>query len=261
MSRWFSVKAIDDEGEISIFDEIGGWGIGIKEFKEAFDLIKNQKRVRLFINSPGGEIIVGMAIYNLLQTIREKLTVEILGMAASMASIVALAGKSLIMDENSFYMLHNPWTITMGDSEQLRKDADTMDKMKTGMIDIYVAHSGLSKEEVINMMEEETWLTADEAIEKGFATNKKSNLKTIAMYDVSKKGFKNMPKIFTRLEPSTITTKRQFENYLREAGFTERAAVSIASSGFRETSRDLNSQTDSEDIVTAYISSLINVWK
>ena len=95
-TKWFAIEAKADIAEISVFDEIGGWGITVAQFKEAFDLVKDKGQVTLMLNSPGGSVTEGMALYNILSSIRSKLTVEVVGVAASIASIVALAGKDLI---------------------------------------------------------------------------------------------------------------------------------------------------------------------
>lgn len=185
--------------EISIFDEIGGWGISVQQFKEAFDLVKDQAEIKLFINSPGGSIIDGMALYNLLSSVRNKLTVEIIGLAASMASIVALAGKDRpVMAEGTYLMIHNPWTVAIGDAEEMKKNAEILDKMKGELVNIYAAKSALTPEEISSMMDEETWLTAQEAVDMGLASEVKDYGQLAAMvssnrFDLKKIGFNKLP--------------------------------------------------------------------
>ena len=96
-TKWFAIDAKPDAAEISVFDEIGGFGVSVAEFKDAFDLVKDQKEIKLLLNSPGGSVTEGMAFYNLMASVRSKLTVEVLGIAASIASIIALAGRELVM--------------------------------------------------------------------------------------------------------------------------------------------------------------------
>jgi ATP-dependent Clp protease protease subunit len=234
-TKWFAIDSQPDAAEISIFDEIGGYGISVSEFKDAFDLVRHQGEIRLLLNSPGGSVTEGMALYNLLASVRAKLVVEVLGVAASIASVVALAGRELVMDEGSYYMIHNPWTITWGDAGQLRKDADVLDKMRGELVNIYASHSGLGAKEIGEMMDAETWLTADEAKGKGFASSVQRTTKAAALsFDLGHIGFQHAPRAL--VAPATakdIKTIRDFERFLRDAGFSRTEAEAIASGGFK----------------------------
>lgn len=120
------------------------------------------------INSPGGAVFDGIAVHSMLAKI-DGLTVRVEGLAASIASVIALAGSRVEMERGAMMMIHNPWNIAMGDSQELRKSADVLDQIKESLIDIYVGKSGLERDFVAEMMDEETWLSADEAVEFGFA--------------------------------------------------------------------------------------------
>ena len=246
-SKWYAIDITPDYAEISVFDEIGGFGISVSDFKEQFDSIKNAKQIRLLLNSPGGAVTEGMAFYNLLASIREKLTVEVIGLAASMASVVALAGSKLVMDEGTYLMIHNPWTITWGDADQLRKDADVLDKMRSELISIYTAHSTLSPKEIGQMMDDETWLTAQEAYDAGFADEVRETVQAAALYDVSKIGFKKIPMALKHFDFRSIKTIRDFEAFLRDAGATRAEAAAIASGGWKALQRDAGSQKSEDD--------------
>jgi len=100
-------------------------------------------------------------------------------MAASMASVIAMAGDEIIMADNALLMIHNPWTVSIGDSDQLRKDAELMDKMKSAIINAY-GRSNYSQEELEELMNAETWFTADEAIDAGFVDGTTQGLKAAA---------------------------------------------------------------------------------
>jgi HK97 family phage major capsid protein len=193
---WFKVAQRDDaEAELTIFDEIGGWGQTVDDFKRAVDGVKDKAKVRLLINSPGGIVTDGWAIYNILSRIREKLTVEVVGLAASMASVIALAGKELIMDRGTYLMIHEPWTFALGSSEELRKMADVMDTMKADIVRLYEERSALTHDEIISMMAAETWITADDAAEYGFANSVKETAQAAACarFDFSRYGFNRAP--------------------------------------------------------------------
>jgi ATP-dependent Clp endopeptidase proteolytic subunit ClpP len=122
------------------------------------------------INSPGGSVTDGFALYDAIRAKNGDTTTRNLGLAASAASIVFLAGKKRIMRPSSFLMIHNPWMFSGGDAEQLENQAETLRKMEDVAIGIYVANSNLSAAKVRKMMDKETWLTAKEALEYGFAT-------------------------------------------------------------------------------------------
>lgn len=254
-SKWFAIEAKADTAEISIFDEIGGFGISVSQFKDAFDLVKDKGKLTIYVNSPGGSVTEGMALYNIIASAREKVTVEVIGLAASIASIVALAGKTLVMDEGTYFMIHNPWTITWGEADELRKTADVLDKMRGELINIYASRSGLAAEEIGQMMDDETWLTADETVEYGFASNVQRTAKAAASasYDLSKIGFQHPPKALApRPRAVAIQTIRDYERFLREAGFSRAEAETLASSGYRALRRDAGgSDSDVNSIIAA----------
>jgi ATP-dependent Clp endopeptidase proteolytic subunit ClpP len=170
MSNWyaFSPRASDaQEVELAIYDEIGFFGVTAKDFAQ--DLKEHSGRhVHLRINSVGGSVIEGNAIFNALKRHKGGLTVHVDGLAASMASVIAMTGERTLMAENAMMMIHNPWSMAMGDADQLRKEADTLDKIKKVMVGAYRRKSGKDSEEIAAIMDDETWLTAAEAKEAGF---------------------------------------------------------------------------------------------
>lgn len=161
-------KTGDNEATITIYDEIGAYGAGSKEFLSDLGKLDGQ-HIHLRINSPGGSVVEGTAIYNALRRHKGGLTVHIDALAASMASVIAMAGSPTYIADNALLMIHNPWTISMGDSEQLRREADLLDKLKKNLVNAYTRKTGISEEEVQQMMDNETWLDAVEAVALGFA--------------------------------------------------------------------------------------------
>jgi hypothetical protein len=123
------------------------------------------------IYSPGGSVIEGNAIFNALLNHPAKITAQI-DFAASMATVIAMAANEIIIAENGFFMIHNPWAQATGDSDDMRKTADLLDKIKTTIVSAYKRHAKLSDTEIEGMMKAETWMTADEAMDFGFATAK-----------------------------------------------------------------------------------------
>ncbi len=168
---WFTIKAAaNDTAEISIYDEIGFWGVTAQQFaKDLKALGNNLKQINLHIHSPGGDVFDGIAIYNLLKNHPANKTVYIDGLAASMASVIAMAGNEIIMPENAMMMIHKPWGIQGGDADDMRKYADLLDKVESTLIMAYVAKTGKSETDLAEMLKEETWLTGKECVEQGFA--------------------------------------------------------------------------------------------
>lgn len=141
----------------------------------AYDLAKElgqleNKNLLVRINSYGGEVAQGLAIYNLLKNYPGTVTTLCDGFACSAASVVFMAGSHRKMPKSSLLMIHNAWTYVDGDSNQLRKVADDLEKITEPSVQIYKACSNLSEEKIREMMDDETWITAEEAYSYGFAT-------------------------------------------------------------------------------------------
>ena len=136
-----------------------------KKFVDEIQQFKN-KPVTVRINSGGGSVFEGLSIYNAIKT-HGQVTIQIDGLAASIASLIAMAGSRVEMAGNSLIMIHNPWSATEGDSNELKKQADLLDKCKTTMLEAYVKKTGLKHSEISQIMDSESWFTAEEAFELG----------------------------------------------------------------------------------------------
>ncbi|ELY2793934.1 Clp protease ClpP [Cronobacter sakazakii] len=174
MERWNgSIRAArDGDNSISIFDVIGAdyWGEGVTASRIAGALRSlNGADVTVNINSPGGDMFEGLAIYNLLREYDGKVTVKVLGLAASAASIIAMAGDEVQIGRGAFLMIHNCWVCAMGNRHDLAQMATDMAPFDKAMSDIYQARSGLDAATVDKMMDGETYIGGSEAVEKGFA--------------------------------------------------------------------------------------------
>jgi ATP-dependent Clp endopeptidase proteolytic subunit ClpP len=172
MSRktWFTITNAADApaAEVSIHDEIGSWGVTAKEFIAELRAIAVQKPINLSLHSPGGEVFDGLAIYHALKA-RGNVNVRIEGLAASMASVIAMAGTRISMPRNAYLMIHNPSGFAMGESSDMRQLADLLDKLKGSLIAAYRDRTKKSDEDLTAMMDAETWLTGEEAVAQGFA--------------------------------------------------------------------------------------------
>ena len=196
-SGWYSIKAKANEvAEISIYEEIGGWGVSAKTFANDLKALGgNLKQINLHIHSPGGDVFEGLAIYNLLKNHPANITVYIDGLAASMASVIAMAGNEVIMPENAMMMIHKPWGIQGGDAEDMRKYADLLDKVENTLIPAYASKTGKTPEELAEMLSAETWLNGKECVEQGFADKLAEPLVAMASIKSRKlEDFENMPK-------------------------------------------------------------------
>lgn len=160
-----------DASEINIYDEIGPswWGlIDAETVITALDQMKG-KHVTVRLNTPGGSVDEGISIFNALKRHSGGVTTVVDSLAASMGSYILQAGEQRLVASNAMVMVHDPWTITMGNAEALRKDAETLDKYALRMIPDYASRSGKTDAEVIGIMSEESWYTGQEAVDAGFA--------------------------------------------------------------------------------------------
>jgi ATP-dependent protease ClpP protease subunit len=170
MKTWYSIKALGSKlAEIFIYDYIGSWGVTARDFVTALAPYKGYD-LDVRIISRGGEITEGFGIYNALKRHDGIVNTYNDGLAASMASIVFLAGKNRYMAENALLMVHKPLTLQDGNADDLRKTADILDKYEANLLAVYASVTGIGSEELTAMLREETFLNADEAMSKGFAT-------------------------------------------------------------------------------------------
>ena len=177
---WYNMTAAEGEtsAEISIYDAIGSFDVNAKQFVDELKDI-NAEVINLRINSPGGSVIDGNAMFNALQRHPAKVITHIDGLAASMASVIAMAGDEVHMADNALLMIHNPWTFSMGDADELRADADLLDKMSASILSSY-GRSQYEVDELKNLMDEETWFTAQEAFDAGFVDHISTGLRAAA---------------------------------------------------------------------------------
>jgi len=159
--------------EILVYGDIGEsmWGDSVtaSDVKSSLDSMDGDVTVR--INSPGGSVFDGFAIYNLLRAHSGSVTVYIDGLAASAASVIAMAGDEIVMGDAAMMMIHDPWTMAVGGTEDFLKTAETLEKIKDSIVIAYSGKAkGVDSAAISQMMTEETWMTSAEALDLGFAT-------------------------------------------------------------------------------------------
>lgn len=154
--------------EILLYDDIGGfWGITADSFIREVKALKNISTINLRINSNGGSVFDGLTMYNYLKYHAVRVEVDIDGLAASIASVVALAGDEVRMADNAWMMIHDPWVTVAGTADDLRKTAGTMDGVRDTLLDTYMKRATADREAVSDLMAQETWLNASAAAELG----------------------------------------------------------------------------------------------
>ena len=176
LERWNpSLQASNDEpGTISILDVIGqdfwtGEGVTAKRIAGALRAIGADKPVTVSINSPGGDMFEGIAIYNMLREHKGAVTVKVLGLAASAASVIAMAGDTVEIGKAAFLMIHNASIGIYGNRHDLRDAADWMEPFDAAMAGVYTARTGQDTAAIQSMLDKETWIGGDSAVEQGFA--------------------------------------------------------------------------------------------
>lgn len=172
---WEVKAAANDVGELYIYGDITPYkqddtDITAKDFAEDLKALGDLKTLNIYLNSLGGSVFQGQAIFSILKRHSAYKNVYIDGIAASIASVIAMAGDTISMPKNAMVMIHNPWTFVMGNSADLRKEADALDKIRESMIAAYMdkIQGKTTEEELIDLLDAETWLTAQECFDRGF---------------------------------------------------------------------------------------------
>lgn len=182
------------ETEIDLYGEIGFWGVTARDFRAALDQVDTPKLI-LNINSPGGDVFDGIAIYNDLLAHKSYVVVRVTGVAASAASLIAMAGDTIEIAENAFFMIHNAWSVAVGDARVMTSKAKLLSKIDNEIADTYAARTGGDLADIKQQMDDETWLSGDEAVDQGFADEViPLNERTDNSADFEFKNFKNVPR-------------------------------------------------------------------
>lgn len=175
------------------------------------DLLSGEGDITVWINSPGGDCVAASQIYSMLMDYKGAVTVKIDGIAASAASVIAMAGTNVLMAPTALMMVHNPLTVAIGDSEEMQRAIAMLDEVKESIINAYEIKTGLSRTKLSHLMDAETWLSAHKAVELGFAdallfTDKEDPAPAPAGYAFSRRAVTNQ--LLSKLSP-TITEHKQ----------------------------------------------------
>lgn len=194
MARWNpAVQAADAnvDNNINVLEPIGydpwtGGGVTARRISAALKSIGSKNDVNLTINSPGGDMFEGLAIYNLLREHEGEVNVRVVGLAASAASVIAMGGDNVQIARAGFFMVHNAWVVAAGNRNDLREYADMLEPFDSAMASIYSARTGSKQDEMAKLMDKETWIGGQQAVDQGFADDLLSSDQVAEGDDTSK---------------------------------------------------------------------------
>jgi HK97 family phage major capsid protein len=239
--QWYKIhnKAQGDkETRIDILEQIGesfwGGGVSAKSFRDDLNHLGKSEPLHIHINSDGGNVTEGNEIFNTLMEHEGPVRVSCGAMVASIASVIAMAGDEVSIAKNGFMMIHNPYSLVMGDAEEMEKTADTLKKMKAGLVQAYKRHSSLSEKEISDLMDDETYMNADEALEYGFAGKIDDFESDETMSNMNLSRFMNSAQFLKRPEVAKLLSNGGNQRQ-GQAGKPEPAAEGVQNSRERKT--------------------------
>ena len=177
MKKYYALETNGSEADVYIFGDITSWEwleSDVSSYtlsKELNELDTKIETINVHINSYGGEVAEGLAIYNMLRNHKAKVRTYCDGFACSIASVIFMAGEERIMSNASLLMVHNAWMYTAGNANQLRKDADDLEKITQASINAYMQNINITEEKLKELLDDESWILPSEALEMGFATS------------------------------------------------------------------------------------------
>lgn len=249
LARWAETPLAAAEGAdtITIFDVIGedfwtGGGFTAKRMSGALRAIGN-KPVTVQVNSPGGDLFEGIAIYNMLRAHPAKVTVEVMGWAASAASVIAMAGDEIVMGLGTFMMVHNAWGVVVGNRHDFTDAAGLFETFDAAIVDIYEARSGAKRAAIEKLMDAETFMGPTEALANGFADRVDDALGA----DSGSKA----------VADNSILARRRMEGALAKAGYT-RAQRADMLNEFSPAARDAGRPAARDAGTTAALEQLLS---
>jgi len=211
----YQINAAKEKAEILIYDDIGDYyldGLSAKAFIKDLKAMPKAKEINVRINSEGGSVFDGITIHNALKNYQASVNVMIDGLAASIASVIAMAGDTIEMAENAFMMIHDPWLVTAGSADDLRKVAEEMDMIRESLLDTYVKRTGGDKKKISDMMHAETWMNAETAMELGFADTLTDARQIAAKIDPAR--FRHTPDALMKQQPPATPRKDSMKHDL-----------------------------------------------
>ena len=205
----FSARTATKPAVLAIDDEIGFWGVQARDFRAALDAVEGET-LEVQINSVGGDVMAGLGMYNMLRNwagAGKQITTRVTGVAASIASIIMLAGDRREMPSNAFAMVHAVKSGAWGTADEIRDQADVVDKVQASLRNIYVDRMGIDEAKATEIMAKDTWLNADECLEMGFVTAVIDPVQATAKFDLGRAALpENVAKVFAAKADDTPQT-------------------------------------------------------
>jgi ATP-dependent Clp protease protease subunit len=223
---WFTAAAAagGKTADIAIYDEIGAWGVTAADFRNALQALGPVEAINLRLNSPGGDVFAGVAIHNMLARHPATVNVTVDGIAASIASLVAMAG-AVTMPENAMMFVHNPVGFAMGDAADMAEMSDALGKIGTAMAATYARKTGQSPDEMLAVMNASTWMTAQEAKDMGFADAVAPPAQIAARFDLRR--FEPPAEISARLQAAYDPDGDGDDDALEAVGYINAAIADL----------------------------------
>lgn len=229
---WYRIDAAADEAAVYIYDEIGWFGVTADSFVRELRGV-DAKRITLHLNTPGGDVFDGIAIMTALREHPASVEVRVDGLAASIGSVIAMAGDRIVMARHSTLMIHEPFTLGIGDSEDFRKLSEVLDQIGDTIAGVYSERAGGTVGEWRDRMRAETWYSDRAAVDAGLADEVAGDPATENRFDLSI--FRHPPEdLLNRAGPPDPTppTKRTIEKALRDAGLSSSQAKALIAAGW-----------------------------
>jgi len=232
--KWFDMSQDDNGSAVIRINDVIGWPwITADDFLRELDTI-DASDITVKINSPGGDVFDGTAIYNGIKDHPANVTTIVEGLAASMGSVIALAGDEVIISDSGYFMIHQPWTIMGGDYRDFEKEAELLKRIGLNLGKIYSDKTGKKSGEISSLMDEESWFMGSEAVNAGFADKTTSESEKVnanfdaGIYMHTPTDLKNEIK-----SDKNILSERELERMLtRDAGLSRAAAKTLLSRGY-----------------------------
>lgn len=206
---WYQIKNLaNNDAEVMIYDEIGYFGITAQDFVNDIQGIDSPS-ITVHLNTPGGDVFDGLAIYNALKQHPANITIVVDGLAASIGSIIAMAGDKVVMARTAQMMIHDAWSMGIGNAKDMRKTADLLDKTSENLASVYAERTGVSTEVWRAKMLDETWFSADEAVEAGLAdevqssSSKAKNTFDLSIYNYTGREASPAPEVVAEVTSET----------------------------------------------------------
>ena len=197
----FTARTATTPAVLAIDDEIGFWGTQPREFRDALAAVEGDT-LEVQINSPGGDVMAGLGMYNMLRNSGKNVVTRVTGVAASIASIVMLAGDKREMPSNAFAMIHSVMSGAWGTADEIREQADVVDKVQASLRNIYIDRMGIDEAKAAEPMAKDTWLTAEECLELGFVTSVVDPVQATAKFNTERAALpEHVAKVFEAKTP------------------------------------------------------------